>query len=455
MTLSTTVPHKAGTGWFLAPLFLGTFMSLLDVSIVNIALPTIQSDLTTSLAQLQWIVDGYIVALAAFMLTGGSLADRFGRKAVFLIGVAGFTVASLACALADSADWLIAARVVQGAAASVLTPGAMSLIAQAFPEPARRARIIGLWSSVASSAFVLGPLIGGPLTEAFGWRSVFYLNVPLGMLTVVVGLRRLRESADPEHASPDVVGQLLAIGWIGALTYGIIDGGHRGWTEPPVLAALGLAAVLFVAFILIELRQQRPMLPIRLFARPEFGLVNLAAFVMGFGTFGSFFLLSIYLQSVRGATPTEAALQFLPYVLANTTAGLLAGRLVSRFGGRLPLVAGYTLITVALLGMLVLTPTTPYPVIAVLFVIIGFGLSTGGVPTNTMALHAVPRHSSGMAASTVNATRQTGTAVGVAVLGAVVAAQPTFTDGLRHALLVAGVATGVVTVLLATRLRAK
>jgi MFS family permease len=193
----TTTVFNSRQVVMLAALFLGTVMALLDVSIVIVALPSLQADLHASLADLQWVVNGYLVAQAAVMLTGGALADRFGRKRVFLAGLAVFTLASLACGLAPGVVWLVAARVVQGAAASVVIPGAMSLIAQEFPEPGRRARVLGWWTSVAGLAFVLGPLVGGPLTETLGWQSVFFINLPLGVVAVVFGWRALTESAGP------------------------------------------------------------------------------------------------------------------------------------------------------------------------------------------------------------------------------------------------------------------
>ncbi|WP_158884406.1 MFS transporter [Amycolatopsis anabasis] len=453
MTQTETITNKRGSALLLTALFLGTFMALLDVSIVTIALPSLRDELRAPLSQLQWIIDGYTVALAALMLTGGALADRFGRKRVFLTGLTAFTLASLACALSGGAGWLIAARAVQGAAASVVTPGAMSLIAQSFPEPARRARVLGLWSTVASLAFVLGPLVGGPLTETFGWQSIFLLNLPLGLFAVLLGLRHLPESADPAHASLDPAGQVLGIAWIGALTYAVISAGHAGLTSAGTLAALAVAAGALAAFVVVELRQRHPMLPIRLLGRPEFGVVNVASFVLGFGTFGAFFLLSLYLQTARGASPSEAGLQFLPYVLANSATALITGRLVARFGPRPVLLAGYVLLSAAPLAMLVLTTTTPYPVVAALFVLTGAGICLAGVPTNALALHAVPRERSGTASATVNAARQTGSALGIAALGALLATGADFVDGLHRALLVAGIVTLAVTVLTALTLR--
>ncbi|GAA4024059.1 MFS transporter [Allokutzneria multivorans] len=425
--------------WALASLYLATFMALLDVSVVVIAQTAITEDLRTTFAGAQWVIDAYTVALASTMLSCGALADRWGRKRVFLIGLAVFTGASVACAMAPGAAWLIAARAVQGVGASVLAPGALSLIVHAFPEPGARARVIGTWSTVISLAFLLGPVLGGPLTDLFGWRSVFLINLPLGGLALALGARFLTESADPDGSSPDPLGQVLAIAWISSLAYALIEVSS---------VALGVAAVTLALFIVVELRQPRPMFPIRLLGERGFGLVNLASFMTGFAAFGSFFLLSAYLQSTRGASPTEAGLQLLPYVLGGTVGSTVAGRLVQSLGAKPPLLAGQALIAASLLALSTVDTETPYPYVAVLFAGLGLGVSTSGVPSNALAVGLVPPRQSGIASATVTATRQTGTAVGVALLGLIATAGPKLADGLPHALLTAGVSTVVVTVLL-------
>ncbi|MDT0347519.1 MFS transporter [Streptomyces litchfieldiae] len=405
--------------------FLGTFMALLDLSVVNVALPAVQSDLDARLADVQWIVDGYALGLSAFMLTGGALGDRFGRKKTFLTGLTIFTLASLACALAPTPGALIAARLAQGIGASAITPGALSLLAQGFPDPARRARIIGLWGAVTALAVVLGPLLGGALTDTFGWPAIFLINLPLGALALIVGLRGIEESADPDHAATDPLGQLLAVLWLAALTYAVIDAGHHGWTQPRVLTFFGIAAVAFLLFLLAERRSDRALLPLTLFRDRSFALVNTASLILGFGAYGTFYLLSLYLQQVQDTSAVMTGVKFLPYSIAIALASTQAGRLTATFGPRRSMLAGYGLITLGLLALLTLTPGTPYAWIAIVFTILGTGMGLAITPTNAAALAAVPRQRSGAAAATVNATRQTGTALGIALLGSLLTTRAT------------------------------
>ncbi|SDZ20759.1 drug resistance transporter, EmrB/QacA subfamily [Amycolatopsis xylanica] len=427
----------------LAVLFLSTFMALLDSSVVTVALPAIQRSLGGPLSNLQWVLDGYTVALATVMLTTGTLGDRFGRKRVFLAGLAVFTIASACCAFAPGIGWLIAARILQGAAGSVLIPGGLSLMAQAYPDPGRRARVLGVWGMVGALAFVAGPLVGGPLTDAFGWPSIFLINLPLGALALGFGLRSLRESADPEHASLDPLGQVLAIAWTGLLVYAVIEAGHSGWSATGVLVCLPGAMACLAAFVWVESRSVRPMLPLSLFSNGRFAAITVASFVLGAGSYGSFFLLSLYLQTVRGVSATGAGVRFLPLVLASSVFSLLAGR----WGGRV-LVLGYGLTGLALLACATITASTPYPVVAVLFAALGAGMGLALGPTNLAALAAVPRERSGVASATVNTARQTGTALGIAVLGAVVAAAGDFVGGLHISFVIAGTMTLAITVVL-------
>ncbi len=406
-----------GSAGLLTAVFLGTFMALLDMSIVNVALAAMQRDLAAGLSGVQWVVDAYTLCLSAFVLSGGSLGDRHGRRRVFLAGIVVFTTGSAVCAFAPGLGVLVGGRVVQGVAAAVVTPGALSLLAQAFPDPAARARAIGMWGTCSGLAVVLGPVLGGVLVDRFGWPGIFLINLPLGALTLVLGLRCIPESADPENAAADPLGQITGAAWLGALSYALIQGGHRGWTAGPTLTALAFAAVTFAGFLLVELRQSQPMLPVRLFGSAPFAVVNAASFALGFGAYAVYFLLSLYQQEVRGNTPTATGVKFLPLSVAIAAASACAGRLTGRHGPRPALLAGYGLVAAALLGMVGLGPHTGYATAAVLFAVLGAGMGLAITPTNAAVLTAVPRERSGIASATVNATRQTGTAVGVALLG--------------------------------------
>ena len=446
MTLTSPVTR---TG-LLTAVFLGSFMALLDVSVVSVALPTIQRHLGTGFSGLQWIIDGYAVAVSAVILSGGTLGDRYGRKRVYLAGITVFTLASLACALAPTLGWLVAARVVQGFAASMVIPGSIALLAHEFPEPRARAKVMGLWGTVAGTALVLGPLVGGPLTDAFGWPTIFLVNLPIGAVVLLAG-RRVGESRDPGHGALDLPGQVLGALWIGALTFAVIEAGRTGLDAPAAAAGLlGIAAL--AAFVVVELRTPHPMLPIRLLGRPRFAAAITGSAALGFAAYPAVFLIGLYLQQVRGATATEAGVQMLPYVLVNVAAAFSAGRLSARFGAERVLPAGYLTAAVGSFGFLLLDGSTPYWLVAVVLALAGAGVGLSVTPTNIVGLAGLPGNRSGTASATVNAARQTGTTLGVAALGALIATGTTFTNGLHRAMAVAGLVLLAVTVLTAATL---
>ncbi|MEU8975346.1 MFS transporter [Streptomyces monashensis] len=407
----------------LTAVFLATFMALLDMSVVNVALPAMQSHLHARITDIQWVVDGYTLCLSAFMLTGGALGDRFGRKKVFLAGLALFTLSSVLCAVAPNTTTLVIGRLLQGTGASTVTPGALSLLAQGFPAEAKRARMIGLWGACSALAVVLGPLLGGALTDSVGWPAIFLINVPLGIIAITAGIKGIAESADPEHAATDPVGQILGIVWLAALTYAVNEAGRDGWTATQNLVLFAVAAVAFLVFVAVERRTPRAMLPVSLFSNQRFVVTNIASFMLGFGAYGTFYLLSLYLQQVQGTSAAMTGVKFLPYSATIAIGSTQAGKLTARFGPRGVMVAGYGLVSIGLLGLLTLTPTTGYGQVGVLFAVLGVGMGLGIAPTNAAAMAAVPRERSGAAASTVNATRQVGTALGIAVLGSLLNAR--------------------------------
>src|ERR687888_398588 len=267
----------------LAPIFAGTFVALLDLSIVIVALPTIEDELNSDVTGVQWVVDAFVLPLGALLLSGGVLGDRYGRKRVFLGALALFLAGSTVCAAASTLGVLLAGRVVQGIAAAALLPGTLSLVTQLEPDPQRRARLIGIWAMVSSLAFVLGPLLGGALVDTIGWPAIFYLNVPIVLAAIAVGMRTITDSADPDHASLDPVGQLAAVCALGTLTYAVIEGRGHGWGSALTIGLFAAAALAAVALVLVELPKQRPMLPVRLFADSRFAIVSTAALALGLG----------------------------------------------------------------------------------------------------------------------------------------------------------------------------
>lgn len=397
---------------------LGSFITILDISIVNVALPTMQAALRIDMAGLQWVVDAYALFLSAFMLSAGPLGDRYGRKRSWLAGVLLFTAGSALCGLADNLTALLIGRAVQGVAGALLVPGALSLLTQAFPDPKERAQAIGIWASCNAISLIVGPMLGGVLVAHFNWQSIFLINLPVGALAIALGAWSITESAHPEHAAFDPAGQALSVLWLGALTYGLIAAGEHGWAAPQATVALAVAAIGLLAFLWVEHRVARPILPLALFRDAGFAITNFASFVLGFSAYSSLFFFSLYMQHVQGLSPLAAGWQLAPQFAAAGLVSVVFGRLNLRFGLPRLMIAGFALIGAAMLGMTSFEAHTPYFVSGSLLVLLGLGTGLA-VPSTSMAVMAtVPRERSGMASATMNALRQTGMTIGIALLGA-------------------------------------
>lgn len=397
---------------------LGSFITILDISIVNVALPTMQAALRIDMAGLQWVVDAYALFLSAFMLSAGPLGDRYGRKRSWLAGVLLFTAGSALCGLADNLTALLIGRAVQGVAGALLVPGALSLLTQAFPDPKERAQAIGIWASCNAISLIVGPMLGGVLVAHFNWQSIFLINLPVGALAIALGAWSITESAHPEHAAFDPAGQALSVLWLGALTYGLIAAGEHGWAAPQATVALAIAAAGLLAFLWVEHRAARPILPLGLFRDAGFAITNFASFVLGFSAYSSLFFFSLYLQHVQGLSPLATGWQLAPQFAAAGLVSLVFGRLNLRFGLPRLMIAGFAFIGLAMLGMTRFEAHTPYLVSGSLLVLLGLGTGLA-VPSTSMAVMAtVPRERSGMVSATMNALRQTGMTIGIALLGA-------------------------------------
>lgn len=397
---------------------LGSFITILDISIVNVALPTMQTALNIDMAGLQWVVDAYALFLSAFMLSAGPLGDRYGRKRSWLAGVLLFTAGSAICGWAGNLPVLLIGRAVQGLAGALLVPGALSLLTQAFPDPKARAQAIGVWASCNAISLILGPMLGGLLVAHLSWQSIFLINLPVGALAVALGAWSIQESADPEHAAFDPAGQTASVVWLGALTYGLIAAGEHGWHATDAVASLCVAAAGLAAFLMIEHRAARPLLPLGLFRDAGFAAANFASFVLGFSGYSSLFFFSLYLQHVQGLSALEAGWRLAPQFVAAGLVSTVFGRLNLRFGLPALMIAGYSLIGAAMLGMMRFEAHTPWLVSGSLMVMLGLGMGLA-VPSTSMAVMAtVPRARSGMASATMNALRQTGMTIGIALLGA-------------------------------------
>lgn len=457
---ATAVGSRTNRSVLLTVVCLGQFMVLLDNTIVGAALPDMRLRLDTQLTGLQWIVDAYVLLVAMLLLSGGVFADRFGRKRVYLTGVAVFTAASLVCSLAPSLGWLIAGRVLQGVGAAALSPASLALLVAAHPVPRERVRAIGLWAGLSGIGLAAGPVAGGVLTEAFGWPAIFLVNLPIGLLLLLLGLRRLEETRNPDAPAVDVPGTVLSVLTVGVLTYGLIEGGARGWTSPPILGSFAAAAVLLVAFLVVEARHPAPMLPPRLFRERLFTVSNAAMVVVGFALMGSSFFFSQFFVQVQGDSILRAGLQTLPMSLAMVVVSPYAGRLAARYGFRTVVTAGLALAGLGLLALGTVHADTGYGTVWWRLALAGTGFALTLSPLTGAAIQAVGPQEGGLASGISSTTRQIGAVLGVALLGAVVRAEQSggasFETGLDRAFLAAGavtLATAVFTGLWLTRSR--
>ncbi len=406
-----------------AAVYLGTFMASLAISIVSVALPAIQSDLGTSLSGLQWVVGTYTLCLSAFMLSAGPLADRYGRKRIWLVGVALFTVGSAICASAHSLQVLIAGCALQGVAGALVIPGALSILTQAFPDPAERAHVIGGWSSFSAVSLILGPMLGGLLVDHAGWASIFLVNLPIGLVTIVLGLWGIEESANPDHAALDPAGQFLSIIFLGSLTFSLINAGHAGWNARETIFTFLASAIALVLFIVVELRASRPVFPVDLFRQAPFASANFASLVLGFSGYTSLFLFSLFLQQGQGWTATDAGWRMAPVFAAMLIASSVFGKLTRRFGMNRLMIAGYITLGGSMLAMTSFTPMTPYWVVAPAFALLGIALGVTVPATGAAAMGSAPRERTGAASATMNALRQGGMTIGIALLGTIMSAR--------------------------------
>src|SRR5918996_84297 len=430
--------------WFtLAAVSFGLFMIMLDNTVVNVALPAIQRDLQADLSELQWVVTGYALTFAALMLIGGKVADAFGRRLIFVVGIAIFTTASLWCGLADSSDELIAARVLQGVGAALMNPATLSIIAATFPAH-QRGTAIGIWAGVSALALAIGPLVGGLITQHLDWSWIFFVNVPVGVLAIAASFLFIDESRDETHERLDLPG--LATSGIGlfALTYGLIEANTYGWTSTRILGAFVLAGVMLAVFVLLERHQRAPMLQLELFRNPTYTGANLVILLVALAMFGVFFFVSLYMQNVLGYSAVQTGAAFLPMTILIILAAPVAGRTSDRISSRGLMTAGMLLLAVHLVLLSRLGLDATFWNLLPAFVVGGIGMGITFTPSAAAATRSVPIEKSGVGAAVLNSARQVGGTMGVAVMGAIIAAEigndrtpEAFMRGFERSLLVA------------------
>jgi EmrB/QacA subfamily drug resistance transporter len=433
--------------WTLAAVAFGLFMIMLDNTIVNVALPSIQRSLHMSISSLEWIVTAYALTFAALLITGGKLGDLYGRRKMFIAGLVVFTLASLACGLAPNAGFLIGARAVQGVGAALMNPATLSIITATFP-PKERGQAIGIWAGVSALALAIGPLIGGLIVDNINWHWIFYVNVPVGVVGVLVSRWVIAESRDTTHEqSIDLPGLLTSGGALLALSYALIEGNQRGWGSPEIIGLFVGAAVLLAVFIWLELRQRLPMLDLALFKIGSFAGANIVAMLVSLGMFGVFFFISLYVQNVLGYSPTKAGAIFLPMTILIILIAPIAGKLSDRVGSRWLMGAGMAILGVSLLLYQRIGLHTGFWSLLPQLVLGGVGMALTMSPMTSAAMGSVPVDKAGVGSGVLNSFRQVGGSLGIALMGAilltyqhptkskVVAAQQ-FVNGLHAALLV-------------------
>ena len=394
----------------------------LDVTIVNVALPAIHRSFGASLSGLQWTIDAYTLTIASLLMLSGSTADRIGRRKVFQIGLVVFSAGSLLCALAPTLQLLIAARVLQAIGGSMLNPVAMSIIRNVFDDPRERAQAIGVWGGMIGLSMALGPIVGGALVDTLGWRWVFLVNVPVGLVAVTLTALFVPESRAPRPRRLDPVGQALVIVALSSLTYAIIEGGRVGFGSPGIVGLFCLSLASFVFLVFYELHRREPLLEMRFFKSVPFSGASVIAICAFAGQGGFLFLNTLYLQNVRGLSPFDAGLYVLPMAAMTLVFAPLAGRFVGRHGTRVPLVVAGTALTVAAVMLTQLTAhSSPEYVLGAYFVF-GFGFGLVNPPITNTAVSGMPPSQAGVAAAVASTSRQVGATLGVAILGAVAGA---------------------------------
>ncbi|WP_327283341.1 MULTISPECIES: MFS transporter [unclassified Streptomyces] len=394
----------------------------LDVTVLNVALPSMRRELDASVAGMQWTIDAYTLVLASLLMLAGSTADRIGRRRVFAAGLVVFTAGSLLCSLAPSLEWLIAFRMVQAVGGSMLNPVAMSIITNTFTDPRERARAIGAWGAVVGISMAVGPLIGGLLVDSVGWRSIFWLNLPVGLLALVLTLRFVPESRAAHPRRPDPVGQLLVMTLLGSVTYGIIEAPTAGWNAPVILGCAAVAVASLAGLLFYEPRRAEPLIDPRFFRSAPFSGATVIA-VSAFAALSGFlFLNTLYLQDVRGLSALDAGLYMLPMAALAFICPPLSGRLVGSRGPRPSLLIAGTAMASSGLLFAAFSAQTSTPLLFTAYVLFGLGFGMVNAPITNTAVSGMPRAQAGVAAAVASTSRQTGGTLGVAVIGAVLAA---------------------------------
>jgi len=392
----------------LASVCLGYFMAVLDSTVVNVALPDMARSLGTGIAGMQWVVDGYALLFASLLLTAGALGDRLGNRGMFVAGLALFTLASALCGIAPSLGALVAFRALQGVGAAVQVPASLALLRHAYHDPAERAQAIGIWAAATGVAVAAGPVVGGILTHAWTWRSVFLVNLPVGVLGIVLTLRHVPPVPPHHDGDLDLTAQALGIAALGGLTFGLIQGGVWGWASAPVILALLIAALAAVLFYLGERRAAHPMLPPALFRDATFSAANAVGAILSFGFYGELFLMSLFFQQVQHRSPLAAGLALLPQTAVISLMNFVSGQVTARRGARLPMALGLAIGGAGLLGLALVSARASLFSVVGPMLAVGMGASLAMPAMTHAAIDHTPKERAGIGSAVLNASRQVG-----------------------------------------------
>ena len=406
--------------WTLVVLCLSLLVIVMDNTILNVAIPSLMEDLHASNSQIQWIIDAYTLVFAGLLLTTGSLGDRFGRKGALQIGIILFAIGSVSAALSTSATQLIATRAFMGIGGALIMPATLSILTNVFRDAKERARAIAVWAGVSGLGVALGPVIGGLLLKHFSWSSVFWVNIPIGVIALVAGAFILPRSKDPSAPRIDLLGAALSIIGLGALLFGIIEGPSRGWTDSLVLAGFAVGVVGLAAFIMWELHTDEPMLDMRFFKNPRFSVANGAVTLTMFAMFGSLFLMTQYWQLVHGYTALEAGVRLIPFAATMMVVAPMSARVVEKLGTKRVVTGGLAIMSLAMALLSLIQTHTPYPLVISIFCLMAVGMGFTMAPATESVMGSLPREKAGVGSAVNDATRQVGGALGVAVIGSIV-----------------------------------
>jgi EmrB/QacA subfamily drug resistance transporter len=422
---------RPGRGWTLFAVALGTFMTYLDNNIINVAIPTIQRDLHLSQSGIEWVVSAYILLFAGLLLAGGRLADVFGRKRLFMVGLTIFTLASLLAGLSGQVDLLVASRALQGLGAALLTPTTLAILTTSFPEPKEQAGAVGAWSAVGALALAVGPLLGGILSQDVSWHWIFFINVPVGIVTLALGAWAIPDLEPPRRRSLDLGGVVTSAVALIALTYALIEGPQLGWTDAVVLASMAVALVSAIGFVTVERRVADPMIDLSLFANRVFAGGITALMLWAFGLFGIYFFTSLYLQDVLRFSATKAGVAFVPMALLMAAGATVSSRVAARIGAYRSVGAAMGLMAIGIISVSLLGPHASFIDLMPGFAVIGIG---GGltIPLTSTVMGGMPAERTGVASAVFNASREMAGLLGITVIGVVLTAREHAVSRLGH-----------------------